>query len=267
MNLLCLIGLLAGVWLFNQAVTREELLSDTPAESRDFIDSLHWPAILALIESLSWIQKGNTPSLKTTAGSPAWTQTICQLKRKMKVFPKASTSLDLSSRSITPTSTYPGWHTRNACEVFDWRFHVDLIIKSDTIWKLITPSRTVATTSLIQSCTSEIFTSQKLRDILFSPFFFQNLFWKILSLFVVDQLFQLNIFLKAECSILNKRHLHSQASLSPEWHVNSVLVYTSVDINVVLVPCVLSFQAILNSQCRRHLILVAFLFQTLPLVF
>lgn len=172
MNLLCLIGLLAGVWLFNQAVTREELLSDTPAESRDFIDSLHWPAILALIESLSWIQKGNTPSLKTTAGSPAWTQTICQLKRKMKVFPKASTSLDLSSRSITPTSTYPGWHTRNACEVFDWRFHVDLIIKSDIIWKLITPSSTVATTSLIQSCTSEIFTSQKLRDILFSPFFF-----------------------------------------------------------------------------------------------
>lgn len=39
MNLLCLIGLLARVWLFNQAVTREELLLDTPAESRDFIDS------------------------------------------------------------------------------------------------------------------------------------------------------------------------------------------------------------------------------------
>lgn len=171
MNLLCLIGLLAGVWLFNQAVTEEELLSDTPAESRDFIDSLHWPAILALIESLSWIRKGNTPSLKATAGSPAWTQTICQLKRKMKVFPKASTTLDLSSRSITPTSTYPGWHTRNACEVFDWRFHVDLIIKSDIIWKLITPSSTVATTSLLQSHTSEIFTSQKLRDILFFPFF------------------------------------------------------------------------------------------------
>lgn len=171
MNLLCLIGLLAGVWLFNQAVTREELLSDTPAESRDFIDSLLWPAILALIESLSWVQKGNTP-LKTTAGSPAQTQTICQLKRKMKVFPKASTSLDLSSRSITPTSTYPGWHTRNACEVFDWRFHVDLIIKSDIIWKLITPSSTEATTSLIQSHTSEIFTSQKLRNILFFPFFF-----------------------------------------------------------------------------------------------
>lgn len=39
MNLLCLVGLLAGVWLFNQAVTWEELLLDTPAESRDFIDS------------------------------------------------------------------------------------------------------------------------------------------------------------------------------------------------------------------------------------
>lgn len=237
MNLLCLIGLLAGVWLFNQAVTREELLSDTPAESRDFIDSLHWPAILALIESLSWVQKGNTPSLKTTAGSPAWTQTICQLKRKMKVFPKASTSLDLSSRSITPTSTYPGWHTRSACEVFDWRFHVDLIIKNYIIWKLITPSSTVATTSFIQSHTSEIFTSQKLRDIIFFPFYIQNHFWKILSLFVVDQLFQLNIFLKAGCSILNKRDLHSQASLGPEWHVNSLLIYTSVDIHVVLVPC------------------------------
>lgn len=95
----------------------------------------------------------------------------------MKVFPKASTSLDLSSRSNIPTITYPGWHTRNACEVFDWRFHVDLIIKSDIIWKLITPSSTVTTTSLIHSLTSErsfIFTSQKLRDIWGFSFFFSK---------------------------------------------------------------------------------------------
>lgn len=164
----------------------------------------------------------------------------------MKVFPKASTSLDLSSRSITPTITYPGWHTRNACEVFDWRFHVDLIIKSDIIWKLITPSSTVATTSLIHSLSSErsyVFTSQKLRDTLFFPFFFfQNFFWRMLSLFILDQLwcrnlFQLDVFLKAERSVLNKRDLDSQASPSTEWHVSSVYVYTSVDSHVVLVPC------------------------------
>lgn len=92
MNLLCLIGLLAGVWLFNQAVTREELLLDTPAESRDFIDSLHWPAFLSLIEWLSWIQKGNTFALKAAAGSLAQTETICQSKRKMKVLPKVPLS-------------------------------------------------------------------------------------------------------------------------------------------------------------------------------
>lgn len=163
----------------------------------------------------------------------------------MKVFPKASTSLDLSSRSNIPTITYPGWHTRNACEVFDWRFHVDLIIKSDIIWKLITPSSTVTTTSLIHSLTSErsfIFTSQKLRDIWGFSFFFQNLFWRILSFFIIDQLwcrklFQLDVLLKAEFSFLNKRDLHSQASPSSEWHVSSGHVYTSVDIHVVLVPC------------------------------
>lgn len=96
----------------------------------------------------------------------------------MKVFPKASTRLDPSSRSITPITTYPGWHTRNACEVFDWRFHVDLIIKSDIIWKLITPSSAVATSSLIHSLTSQrsyIFTSQKLKDALFFPFFSKSL--------------------------------------------------------------------------------------------
>ena len=92
----------------------------------------------------------------------------------MKVFPKASTCLDLSSRSITPTITYPGWHTRNTSEVFDWRFRVDLIIKSGIIWKPITPSSMLATTSLIHSLNTErscIFTSQKLKDILFFPFF------------------------------------------------------------------------------------------------
>lgn len=90
MNLLCLIGLLAGLWLFNQAVTREELLLDTPAESRDFIDSSHWPAFLSLIEWLSWIQKGNTLALKAAAGSPTRAETICQSKRKMKVLPKVA---------------------------------------------------------------------------------------------------------------------------------------------------------------------------------
>lgn len=88
MNLLCLLGLLAGGWLFNQAVTREESLLDTPAESRDFIDSPHWPAFLSLIEWLSWIQKANTLASKAAAGSAAQTETICQSKRKMKVLPK-----------------------------------------------------------------------------------------------------------------------------------------------------------------------------------
>jgi len=50
-------------------------------------------------------------------------------------------------------------------------------------------------------------------------------------------LFQLDDFLKSECSTLNKRDLHSEPSPSSKWHVSSMHIYTSVDIHVVLVPC------------------------------
>lgn len=112
MNLLCLIGLLAGVWLFNQAVTREELLLDTPAESRDFIDSPHWPAFLSLIEWLSWIQKGNTLALKAAAGRPTQTETICQSKRKMKVLAKVPS---IYPSSPGPSIAYPKYRAQHLC--------------------------------------------------------------------------------------------------------------------------------------------------------
>lgn len=113
MNLLCLIGLLAGVWLFNQAVTWEELLLDTPAESRDFIDSPHWLAFLSLIEWLSWIQKGNTLALKAAAGGPSPTETICQSMRKMKVLPKVPSLW--APLPTGPLIAYPKGRTQPLC--------------------------------------------------------------------------------------------------------------------------------------------------------
>lgn len=114
MNLLCLMGLLAGVWLFNQAVTREELLLDTPAESRDFIDShTGLPFYLWLsgfheskkVTLLHWKQQQAVqPRLKPSVS----------LKERWRYFPKCHLS---SLLPPGPSIAYPAYRAHPLCRM------------------------------------------------------------------------------------------------------------------------------------------------------
>lgn len=100
MNLLRVLGLLVGVWLFNQVVTREELLLDTPAESGDFIDShTSLPFYLWLsgfheskkVTLLHWKQQQAVqPRLKPSVS----------LKERWRYFPKCHLSSPSPPRTI-----------------------------------------------------------------------------------------------------------------------------------------------------------------------